>query len=145
MVSNASDDLPEPLSPVITVRLLRGISTSMFFKLCWRAPWTEIRSSIVLVRGDEGYILLWRGLSCPRKLYYKRGRSAPLPDLPGKIAARPPHLLRKVAVRGDVRVRAMSYAEARAALVRPAPRRLPALPPLRHVSPDAPGHARQDR
>jgi hypothetical protein len=27
MVSKASDDLPEPLSPVITVRELRGIST----------------------------------------------------------------------------------------------------------------------
>src|SRR6478609_5016789 len=40
MVSKASDDLPEPLSPVITVRVLRGISTEMFFKLCWRAPRT---------------------------------------------------------------------------------------------------------
>src|SRR5438270_10360146 len=40
MVSKASDDLPEPLSPVITVNVLRGISTEMFFKLCWRAPRT---------------------------------------------------------------------------------------------------------
>src|SRR5215831_17566499 len=40
MVSNASDDLPEPLSPVMTVKVLRGISTEMFFKLCWRAPRT---------------------------------------------------------------------------------------------------------
>src|SRR5207302_3499247 len=40
MVSKASDDLPEPLSPVITVKVLRGISTEMFFKLCWRAPRT---------------------------------------------------------------------------------------------------------
>src|SRR5689334_505677 len=40
MVSKASDDLPEPLSPVITVSVLRGISTEMFFKLCWRAPRT---------------------------------------------------------------------------------------------------------
>src|SRR6476661_9378115 len=40
MVSKASEDLPEPLSPVITVRVLRGISTEMFFKLCWRAPRT---------------------------------------------------------------------------------------------------------
>src|SRR5579863_2178745 len=46
MVSNASEDLPEPLRPVITVRLLRGISTSMFLRLCWRAPWTEICFSI---------------------------------------------------------------------------------------------------
>src|SRR5438067_2507720 len=42
MVSKASEDLPEPLSPVITVRLLRGISTVMFFRLCWRAPRTVI-------------------------------------------------------------------------------------------------------
>src|SRR5215467_13382097 len=42
MVSKASDDLPEPLRPVITVSVLRGISTEMFFKLCWRAPRTVI-------------------------------------------------------------------------------------------------------
>ena len=40
MVSKASDDLPDPLNPVITVSVLRGISTEMFFKLCWRAPRT---------------------------------------------------------------------------------------------------------
>src|SRR5215471_16186603 len=38
MVSNASDDLPEPDSPVITTSLSRGISTSMFLRLCSRAP-----------------------------------------------------------------------------------------------------------
>ena len=42
MVSKASEDLPEPLSPVTTVSVLRGISTSMFLRLCWRAPRTEI-------------------------------------------------------------------------------------------------------
>ena len=42
MVSKASEDLPEPLRPVITVRVLRGISTSIFLRLCWRAPRTEI-------------------------------------------------------------------------------------------------------
>src|SRR6266852_9044442 len=46
MVSKASELFPDPLRPVITVRLLRGISTSMFFRLCWRAPCTVIRSSI---------------------------------------------------------------------------------------------------
>src|SRR5271166_2900680 len=40
MVSNASEDLPDPLNPVITVRVLRGISTLMFFRLCCRAPLT---------------------------------------------------------------------------------------------------------
>src|SRR5215475_9627110 len=42
MVSKASEDFPEPLRPVITVRVLRGISTEMFFRLCWRAPLTVI-------------------------------------------------------------------------------------------------------
>src|SRR5688500_17189858 len=42
MVSNASDDLPEPDMPVMTTSLSRGISTSMFFRLCARAPLTTI-------------------------------------------------------------------------------------------------------
>src|SRR6266496_335366 len=53
MVSKASEDLPDPLRPVITVSVLRGISTSIFFRLCWRAPCTVIRFSIGLV---------WKGL-----------------------------------------------------------------------------------
>ena len=44
IVSNANDDLPLPLSPVITVRLLRGISASIFLRLCTRAPYTLIYS-----------------------------------------------------------------------------------------------------
>ena len=44
MVSNASEDLPEPLSPVMTTRRSRGISTEMFLRLCSRAPVTAIRS-----------------------------------------------------------------------------------------------------
>ena len=34
----AKDDLPLPLTPDITTKLLRGISTVMFFRLCVRAP-----------------------------------------------------------------------------------------------------------
>jgi len=37
-VSNASEDLPEPERPVMTVREFRGISTLIFLRLCWRAP-----------------------------------------------------------------------------------------------------------
>src|SRR5271157_3794414 len=56
MVSKASDDLPEPLRPVITVRVLRGISTLMFFRLCWRAPRT-----LILVRPmDNSVFVVWR-------------------------------------------------------------------------------------
>src|SRR5215471_17322558 len=42
MVSNASDDLPDPESPVSTTKLSRGMSTSMFFRLCSRAPRTRM-------------------------------------------------------------------------------------------------------
>src|SRR3954447_14040690 len=49
MVSKASELFPEPLNPVITVKVFLGISTVMFLRLCWRAPCTEIRSSI---KGD---------------------------------------------------------------------------------------------
>src|ERR1700694_5965597 len=38
MVSNASDDLPEPDRPVKTTSLSRGIVKSMSFRLCSRAP-----------------------------------------------------------------------------------------------------------
>src|SRR5579872_1979177 len=53
MVSKASEDLPEPLSPVITVRVLRGISTLMFFRLCWRAPRTRIE--VIAIRRVQPY------------------------------------------------------------------------------------------
>src|SRR3954462_4928000 len=38
IVSNASEDLPEPETPVITTNLFRGTTTSMFLRLCSRAP-----------------------------------------------------------------------------------------------------------
>src|ERR1700730_16550799 len=40
MVSNASEDFPDPDNPVMTVSVLRGISTLIFLRLCWRAPRT---------------------------------------------------------------------------------------------------------
>src|SRR5215210_544555 len=47
MVSKARLDLPEPDSPVITVRLSRGMSTEIPLRLCSRAPrtlmWVSIR------------------------------------------------------------------------------------------------------
>src|SRR5208337_2235535 len=54
MVSKASDDLPEPLRPVMTVSVLRGISTLMFFRLCWRAPRT-----LMLVRPMGSSDAVW--------------------------------------------------------------------------------------
>src|ERR1051325_10723783 len=45
MVSKARLDLPEPLTPVITVSFPRGISTLTFLRLCTRAPLTLMTSS----------------------------------------------------------------------------------------------------
>src|SRR5215469_10791547 len=59
MVSKASEDLPEPDRPVKTTSRSRGISTSMFLRLCSRAPriaitrWPALRGSPL--RGS-----LWR-------------------------------------------------------------------------------------
>ena len=39
-VSIANEDFPEPLSPVTTTSLFFGMSTSMDFRLCSRAPRT---------------------------------------------------------------------------------------------------------
>src|SRR6266850_1029388 len=49
MVSNASEDLPEPDSPVITTSWSRGISRSTFLRLCSRAPRMTIRSLAMAV------------------------------------------------------------------------------------------------
>src|SRR6478736_8847254 len=53
MVSKASEDLPEPDSPVNTIRASRGISRSTFFRLCSRAP----RTWIVLWASPTGVAL----------------------------------------------------------------------------------------
>src|SRR4029077_17821316 len=44
MVSNAREDLPEPETPVTTVRVLWPIEKSMFFRLWTRAPRTTMLS-----------------------------------------------------------------------------------------------------
>src|ERR1044071_8359899 len=49
MVSKARLDLPEPDRPVMTVSVSRGMSISTSFRLCSRAPRTEILVSMDLV------------------------------------------------------------------------------------------------
>src|SRR5688572_25787218 len=61
MVSNASEDLPEPDSPVTTTRASRGRSTSTFLRLCTRAPRTAIQS------WDIGVDFVLR----PKRPYYR--------------------------------------------------------------------------
>jgi hypothetical protein len=70
MVSKVNEDLPDPLSPVITVRVLRGMATSMFFRLCWRAPCTEMRSSISYLK----IVLLQIHLIVARLVRYRKLR-----------------------------------------------------------------------
>src|SRR5487761_1382204 len=53
MVSKASDDLPDPLRPVITTRRSRGISMSIFLRLCSRAPLMIMRSICAPSAADE--------------------------------------------------------------------------------------------
>src|ERR1700690_2850600 len=54
MVSKARDDLPEPDRPVITTSRSRGISTSMFLRLCSRAPLTTILSIACVTSSGTG-------------------------------------------------------------------------------------------
>src|SRR5574343_286367 len=51
MVSNASELLPEPDRPVITISLSRGRSRSMFLRLWVRAPRIRMKS---IIRGSKG-------------------------------------------------------------------------------------------
>src|SRR3954470_7202540 len=52
-VSKASEDLPDPLNPVMTTSFSRGISTWRFFRLCWRAPLILITCAGILTRNVE--------------------------------------------------------------------------------------------
>src|SRR5262249_7881048 len=60
MVSKASEDLPDPETPITTVRELCGTSKSMFLRLCTRAPRTTIFSF------SETDIFGWVALRNPR-------------------------------------------------------------------------------
>src|SRR6476659_6789103 len=55
MVSKASEDLPEPESPVTTTSLSRGISSEMFLRLCTLAPCT---ATVVRAVGCFGFAAL---------------------------------------------------------------------------------------
>jgi len=44
MVSKASEDLPDPETPLTTVSLPWGMSQEMFFRLCVRAPRMTMKS-----------------------------------------------------------------------------------------------------
>src|SRR5438309_10091196 len=57
MVSKASDDFPDPDSPVKTTSLSRGMVRSMSFRLCSRAPLITI--SVCWARGPVVTLPPW--------------------------------------------------------------------------------------
>src|SRR5690349_8487742 len=61
MVSKASEDLPEPDRPVITIRRSRGRSRSMFLRLCVRAPRMRMVSMRAGIWGRPATIPTCRG------------------------------------------------------------------------------------
>src|SRR5688572_25894851 len=52
MVSKASDDFPDPLTPVTMTSLPDGSVTSMFLRLCVRAPLTTSGPRVGLLDGS---------------------------------------------------------------------------------------------
>src|SRR5829696_424987 len=50
MVSKASEDLPEPETPVTTVSRPTGMENEMFLRLLTRAPRTSMASSIMSLK-----------------------------------------------------------------------------------------------
>src|SRR5664279_5358578 len=100
MVSKASEDLPEPDSPVNTTSLSRGISTSTFLRLCSRAPriviarvaalcwrFALITSSISAFPGAVGRVAFRRasgkagiGRQWVSSEHRKNAREFPVPD-----------------------------------------------------------------
>jgi hypothetical protein len=58
MVSKASEDLPEPLSPVNTTNLSLGISTLKFLRLLTLAPLILIKCFFVVSAAIVGLLFL---------------------------------------------------------------------------------------
>src|SRR3954470_10021132 len=70
MVSKARLDLPLPLSPVITVSVSRGISTSISLRLCSRAPrtlrWVSIGQALAS-GGESAWPVVFQICSSDRR------------------------------------------------------------------------------
>src|SRR5580700_11080777 len=76
MVSKASEDLPEPDSPVNTTSLSRGISRSTFLRLCSRAPRIVIARKLEPAFGWR-FALITSSISAFQTLQFGTRRVAP--------------------------------------------------------------------
>src|SRR5690348_247678 len=77
MVSKASEDLPEPDSPVITISRSRGSSRSRFLRLCVRAPRMRIVSMGLGDCAAKGRYYTNRFDMWPRGLFQNRQLQTP--------------------------------------------------------------------
>src|SRR5579859_1010679 len=77
MVSKAREDLPDPETPVTTVKVLCGISKSIFLRLWTRAP----RTTMLSVAVDVGLVeiglivsedIVFQGPGSPRVPHFSR-------------------------------------------------------------------------
>src|ERR1035441_8058258 len=84
MVSNASDDLPDPDTPVITVNFSWGMESEMFLRLWTRAPWILIKSSTGIL------IIRLRSFAPSRRAPRCHSRTRVLPEPPPPDALRLP-------------------------------------------------------
>src|SRR5215813_3424384 len=91
MVSKASDDFPEPLKPVITTSLSRGMESVRFLRLCSRAPPILMNSLLTHLKICNYTIFKCNKTTVPkqkeplRNRFFFRQNKSPLSGLqPGK-------------------------------------------------------------
>src|SRR5262245_29520678 len=80
MVSKAKLDLPEPDKPVTTTSLLRGSVTSIFLRLCSRAPRTTIWSINRVIIEEKWYLFQQTGYNQPmnpKDWFYRHWKRTP--------------------------------------------------------------------
>src|SRR5215216_6286262 len=73
MVSKASEDLPEPESPVNTISRSRGSSSDMFFRLCSRAPWIDMTFFISAIATELDQMVNTGNRHSPTHPHWARG------------------------------------------------------------------------
>src|SRR2546428_1024431 len=81
IVSKANDDFPEPETPVMTTYLFRGTTTSMFLRLCSRAPRMTMESMDGLILTPRAAAVFPRYRAWSRLTLRTLGRRRPATPL----------------------------------------------------------------